>query len=135
MVLPFAPGLLNWTAVDRRTDMVEERARSDASDLLAKVPPTGVLLSLGDNDTYPLWFLQQAEGLRKDVTVVPVPLLAAKWYRDELARRQKLLDSATVQRWEGRDSTIALLTKRAYDQNRPVVRSPFFALDSASKKR
>jgi hypothetical protein len=135
LLMPFAPGLLNWTAVDRRTDLVEERARSDASDLLTKVPPSGVLLSIGDNDTYPLWFYQQAEGIRKDVTVVPVPLLAATWYRAELARRSKLLDSATVQHWVGRDSTIAVLTKRAYDQNRPVVRSPFFALDSTSKKR
>ena len=135
LVMPFAPALLNWTAVDRRTDMVEERARADASDLLGKVPPSGVLLSLGDNDTYPLWYLQLGEGLRNDVTVVPVPLLAARWYREELARRVKLLDTATVRNWVGRDSTIAVLTKRSYDQNRPVVRSPFFALDSASRNK
>jgi len=130
MLMPFAPALLNWTAVDRRTDAVEERARLDASDMLARVPPSGVFLALGDNDTYPLWYLQQGEGTRKDVTVVAVPLLGAKWYREELARRYKLLDSATVERWPGRDSAIAVLTKRAYDQNRPVFKSPFFAVDS-----
>jgi hypothetical protein len=134
MVLPFAPGLLNWTAVDRRTDPVEARARQDESDMLAKVPPSGVLLAVGDNDTYPLWYLQQVEGTRKDVTVVTVPLLAAKWYRAELARRYKLLDATAVDRWLGRDSTIALLTKRSYDQNRPVVRSPYYALDSTGRK-
>ena len=134
MILPFAPALLNWTAVDRRTDPVEARARQDESDMLARVPPSGVLLAVGDNDTYPLWYLQQVEGTRKDVTVVTVPLLAAKWYRAELARRYKLLDTSAVERWFGRDSTIALLTKRSYDQNRPVVRSPFYALDSTSRK-
>jgi len=135
MVLPFAPAILNWSAVDRRTDPVEARARLDESEMLAKVPPSGVLLALGDNDTYPLWYLQQAEGTRKDVTIVTEPLLGAEWYRAELARRYKLLDSAAVDRWLGRDSTVALLTRRSYDQNRPVVRSPFFALDSGAKKK
>jgi hypothetical protein len=129
-LMPIAPALLNWTAVDRRTDPVEEKARVDEAEMLAKVPPSGVFLALGDNDTYPLWYMQQAEGTRRDVTVVTVPLLPAKWYRDELARRYKLLDSTAVNTWLGRDSTIALLTRRSYDQNRPVVRSPFFALDS-----
>jgi hypothetical protein len=133
-LMPFAPALLNWTAVDRRTDAVEERARLDASDMLTRVPPSGVFLALGDNDTYPLWYLQQGEGTRKDVTVVAVPLLGAKWYRAELARRYKLLDSATVERWPGRDSALAVLSKRAYDQNRPVVKSPFFAVDSTRTK-
>jgi hypothetical protein len=135
MVLPFAPALLNWTAVDRRTDAVEARARLDEADMLAKVPPSGVFLALGDNDTYPLWYLQQVEGTRKDITVVTVPLLGAKWYRAELARRFKLLDSTTVERWQGRDSTVAFLIKRSYNQNRPVVRSPFFALDTTAKKK
>jgi hypothetical protein len=135
MVMPFAPGLLNWSAVDRRTDAVEMRARLDASDMLTRVPPSGVFLALGDNDTYPLWFLQQGDGVRKDVTVVALPLLGAKWYRAELARRYKLLDSATVERWPGRDSAVSVLTKRSYDQNRPVVKSPFFAIDTAGRSR
>ena len=134
LLMPFAPALLNWGAVDRRTDPVELRARTDESDMLARVPPSGVFLALGDNDSYPLWYLQQVESVRRDVTVVTVPLLPAKWYRAELARRYKLLDSTAVQNWLGRDTTVARLTKRSYDQNRPVVRSPFFALDSAATR-
>ena len=133
-LMPIAPALLNWSAVDRRTDPVEEKARADEAEMLAKVPPSGVFLALGDNDTYPLWYIQQAEGTRRDVTIVTVPLLPAKWYREELARRYKLLDSTAVNNWLGRDSTVALLTKRSYDQNRPVVRSPFFALDSTKTR-
>ncbi|MDP9205559.1 MAG: DUF2723 domain-containing protein [Gemmatimonadota bacterium] len=135
MVMPFAPALFNWSAVDRRTDAVEERARLDATDMLARVPPSGVFLALGDNDTYPLWYLQQGEGTRKDVTVIAVPLLGAKWYRAELARRYKLLDSATVETWPGRDSVVAVLTKRSYGQNRPVVKSPFFAIDTTMRAK
>jgi hypothetical protein len=135
LMMPFAPALLNWTAVDRRTDPVETRARVDESEMLAKVPPSGVFLALGDNDTYPLWYLQQAEGTRRDVTVVTLPLLPAEWYRAELARRYRLLDSSAVETWLGRDSTVALITRRSYNQNRPVIRSPFFALDSVTKRR
>jgi hypothetical protein len=133
-IMPLVPAFLNWTAVDRRTDPVEEKARVDEQDMLARVPPSGVMLSLGDNDTYPIWYLQQAENTRRDVTVVTVPLLPAKWYREELARRYKLLDSTAVRSWLGADSTIAMLTRRSYEQNRPVIRSPFFTLDSAKKQ-
>jgi hypothetical protein len=132
IVLPFMPALLNWPAVDRRTNQAEAQARIQSGEMLSRVPPTGVFLALGDNDTYPLWYLQQAEGTRRDVTIVTVPLLGAKWYRAEIARRYKLLDSTAVDQWLGRDSTIALITKRSYAQNRPVIRSPFFAQDSAS---
>jgi hypothetical protein len=132
VMLPFIPALLNWPAVDRRTNQTEAQARVQSGEMLSRVPPTGVFLALGDNDTYPLWYLQQAEGTRRDVTIVTVPLLGAKWYRAEIARRYKLLDSTAVENWLGRDSTIALITKRSYSQNRPVIRSPFFSQDSAS---
>jgi hypothetical protein len=135
MLMPVAPALLNWTAVDRRTAPEAIRARVDQSEMRARVPPSGVFLALGDNDTYPLWYLQQVEGTRRDVTVVTLPLLPAKWYRAELERRYKLLDSTAVENWLGRDSTLALITKRSYAQNRPVVRSPFFALDSTERRR
>lgn len=131
LVMPFVPAILNWSAVDRRTDAVEARARVDATELLSRVPPEGVLLALGDNDSYPLWYLQRVERLRSDVTIVTVPLLAAKWYREELARRYKLLDQTTVDRWVGPDSTIKVLTRLSYDRNRPVIRSPYFPTDSA----
>jgi Protein of unknown function (DUF2723) len=135
MMLPFIPALLNWPATDRRTNVAEAQARVQSGEMLSRVPPTGVFLALGDNDTYPLWYLQQAEGTRRDVTIVTVPLLGAKWYRAEIARRYKLLDSTAVNQWLGRDSTVALITKRSYDQNRPVIRSPFFSQDSASASR
>jgi hypothetical protein len=130
MVVPFVPAFLNWTAVDRRTDQEEAQSRITEGEMLSRVPPSGVFLALGDNDTYPLWYLQQGESTRRDVTIVTVPLLGAKWYRAELQRRYKLLDSTAVDHWLGSDSTVALLTKRAYDLNRPVIRSPFFEKDS-----
>ncbi len=134
LVAPFAPAIMNWSATDRRTNKVEEQARINAVEMLERVPPNGVMLALGDNDTYPLWYLQLVEKRRGDVTVVTVPLLAAEWYRAEVARRYKLLDEPTVRNWVGTDSTVAILTRLSYAQGRPVIRSPFFAVDSARKK-
>jgi hypothetical protein len=131
LVAPIAPAIMNWTAVDRRTNQVEARARVDAVEMLERVPPNGVMLAVGDNDTYPLWYLQLVEKKRGDVTVVTIPLLSAEWYRAEVARRYKLLDEPTVTNWVGADSTVKVITKRSYDQGRPVVRSPFFLRDSA----
>jgi hypothetical protein len=134
MVAPFAPAIMNWSATDRRTNLVDDRARVEAVEMLERVPPNGVMLAMGDNDTYPLWYLQLVEKKRGDVTVITVPLLAAEWYREEIARRYKLLDEPMVRTWAGSDSTVSALTKRSYDQGRPVVRSPFFARDSARAK-
>jgi hypothetical protein len=51
----------------------------------------------GDNDSFAIWYVQVVEGARPDVTVVIAPLLPAQWYREQLARRDSLLDPAGVQ--------------------------------------
>lgn len=58
--------------------------------LLNPLPDRAVLFVAGDNDTYPLWYAQTVEGLRRDVLVVTMPLLAAPWYTDEIHRRSGL---------------------------------------------
>jgi hypothetical protein len=81
------PALLNWRVMDRRREPDASTAALVADALLAGVPPNGVLVVWGDNDTYPLWEAQQARAARRDVTVVTSPLLGVDWYRDELRRR------------------------------------------------
>ena len=93
--------------------------------MLEKLPPGAVLLAVGDNDTYPLWYMQQVQSLRRDVTVVTIPLLTPRWYRAELRRRYGLLDSAHVAKWYGTTSTLDNLRARAAAQGRPVIQSEF----------
>ena len=81
------PALLNWRAMNRRREPDATTASLLANAMLASVPPNGVLIVWGDNDSYPLWEAQVARGVRRDVTVVTSPLLGATWYRDELRRR------------------------------------------------
>ena len=85
------PIALNWSAVNRRSELEASLPREVATALLTALPSRSVLFVAGDNDTYPLWYAQQVERIRRDVTVVTLPLLAANWYVDELARRDSLV--------------------------------------------
>lgn len=90
LALAALPVALNWSVVDRRAEPDAGLPREIAHALLDPLPRSAVLFVAGDNDTYPLWYAQQVEGRRKDVTIVTMPLLAAPWYGSELARRDSL---------------------------------------------
>lgn len=77
------PLVLNWSWASRAGDYA---ARDWAYDLLMSVEPYGVLFTNGDNDTFPLWYLQEVEGIRRDVTVIVGQYLYTDWYPRQLER-------------------------------------------------
>ena len=115
------PMLLNWNAVDRRREPLASEARLAATRILGSTPRGGVILARGDNETYPIWYMQEVERLRRDVTVVVVPLLPAAWYRAELERRYDLLPGELVITWKGVRPSVAAICTRAGIQQRHVV--------------
>jgi hypothetical protein len=84
LLLGVFPLVGNWRDASRARDTT---TREWAHDLLDSVEPYGILITLGDNDTFPLWFAQVVEGVRRDVTVAVTSLLNTDWYPRALLRR------------------------------------------------
>ena len=66
----------------------ETLARDFAHDMLQSVEPYGILITAGDNDTFPLWYAQEVEGIRRDVTLANLSLMNTRWHLRQLQRRQ-----------------------------------------------
>ena len=84
LAIALIPLFANWQAASRagQTDTADF-----ATDLLNSVEPYGILVTSGDNDTFPLWYAQEVEGIRRDVIVACLSLLNTDWYTRQLLRR------------------------------------------------
>jgi len=78
---PVLMGSQEWNDHDRHQKTLP---RDLAKDYLESCPPNAMLFSFGDNDTYPLWYAQEVEGIRPDVRVIVNTLLGTDWYMNEL---------------------------------------------------
>lgn len=89
--VPVLMGQQNWNDHDRS---VRSTALDFASDYLNSCQKNAVLFTNGDNDTYPLWYAQNVEGIRSDIRVINLSLLNTDWYADGL--KNKVYDSEPV---------------------------------------
>jgi len=81
IAVPTLMAFQEWDDHDRSDKSL---ARSTAYNVLSGLDSNAILFVIGDNDTYPLWYMQEVEGFRKDVRIVNLSLLAIDWYLDQL---------------------------------------------------
>ena len=62
-------------------------ARDIGMNYLTSVAPNGIIFCNGDNDTFPLWYVQEVEGYRTDVRVCNLSYLQTEWYVDQMVRQ------------------------------------------------
>lgn len=85
--LIIVPGVLaanNWDDHDRSG---KHTANAMARKYLESCAPNALLFTIGDNDTFPLWYLQEIEGVRTDVRVINTSLFQTDWYIDQMKRQ------------------------------------------------
>jgi hypothetical protein len=84
LLVALIPLVANRGTASRRGETL---ARDFARDMLQSVDPYAIIVTAGDNDTFPLWYAQQVEGVRRDVTVLVTTLASTNWYLQQLQRR------------------------------------------------
>ena len=122
LALALIPLLSNWPWATRRADY---SARDWAYNLLMSVEPYGVLFTNGDNDTFPLWYLQEAEGIRRDVTVVVTSYLNLDWYVKQI----RDLTTPCPAGVQASDSRTTIVCQRPYD---PQEGEPLYTADPSA---
>ncbi len=91
LAVPVLMAQQEWDDHDRSKKVL---SRDLAKDYLESCAPNAILFSFGDNDTYPLWYAQEVEGIRKDVRVINNSLLGIDWYINQL--RYKVNESDKI---------------------------------------
>lgn len=93
LVAPLIMAEQGWDDHDRSTKMV---AHDIALDYLQSCAPNAILFTYGDNDTYPLWYIQEVENVRPDVRIVNLSLFDTDWYINGLRQKQNQSDPLPI---------------------------------------
>ena len=93
LAVPTIMAQQEWDDHDRSK---KQLSRDLAKDYLESCAPNAILFSFGDNDTYPLWYAQEVEGIRPDIRVINYSLLGIDWYINQLRYKVNKSDSIDV---------------------------------------
>jgi len=82
-----APLIMGFQNFDDHSRRDQYGARDYAKNFLNSLDPNAIIFTYGDNDTYPLWYAQEVENVRRDVRIVNLSLITVDWYINKLRRK------------------------------------------------
>jgi hypothetical protein len=91
LCVPIIMGTQGW---DDHNRSEKTSARDLAYNYLISCEKNGIIFTNGDNDTFPLWYLQEVEGIRTDVRVCNLSLMGTDWYTNQM--KMKAYDSEAL---------------------------------------
>jgi hypothetical protein len=126
LAIPINMARTNWSSTDRSGNYV---AWDYSYNILQTCEKDAILFTNGDNDTFPLWYLQDVEGVRRDVRIVNLSLINTPWYIQQMKNKPYYpeaqavpisLKDAQIERiqpiaWEARQMQIAV-PREAYER-------------------
>ncbi|AZQ63405.1 DUF2723 domain-containing protein [Flammeovirga pectinis] len=84
-IVPIVMGINGWDGHDRSNRF---HSVDQARNTLASCAENAILFTGGDNDTFPLWYVQNVEGFRTDVRVAVLSYFSTGWYLDQMRQTQ-----------------------------------------------
>lgn len=93
LAAPVLMAAQNWDDHDRSGRYT---ARAMAMAYLSSCEPNAILFTIGDNDTFPLWYMQEIEGYRTDVRIVNTSLFMTDWYIDQMKAKAHQSDPMPI---------------------------------------
>ncbi len=131
--VPVLMGAQNWDDHDRSDRTV---ARDFGQNYLNSVEENAILFSNGDNDTFPLWYNQEVEGVRTDVRVCNLSYLPTDWYIDQMKRASYESEPLPIS-WEKKDyitGTNDIISVHNLTEGRPFNMADAFEIIKSDDK-
>jgi len=125
VAVPVLMASQEWNDHDRS---LKTLARDHAYNVLSSCDSNAILLTYGDNDTYPLWYLQEVEGYRTDIRIINYNLLGTDWQNMELFSKINDADAIPMI-WSKDDMRGDNMEVTPYVEDPRVPKNQFFTLE------